>query len=63
MPAEDRKRRGPQRAIRPSMNKLPEPSYWAQGHRPIYSCLSVCLPVCLSAADPAVYASTSICLQ
>ena len=29
----------------------------------IPACLCVCLPVCLSAADPSVYASTSICLQ
>ena len=29
----------------------------------IPACLSVCLPVCLSAADPSVYASISICLQ
>jgi hypothetical protein len=34
-----------------------------QRHLPIYSCLSVCLPDCLSAADPSVYASISICLQ
>ena len=54
----------------PNRDSCPEPLFFDLTNQvfllsfpSIPACLCVCLPVCLSAADPSVYASTSICLR
>ena len=55
----------------PSRDSCPEPCFFdltnqvflLRSKAPSHLFLPVCLPVCLSAADPSVYASIAICLQ